>query len=556
MAERSEADEIGATGEAYFDLIMTKTDLLFGKIDPDRLGKDRVIEAQLSSWEEGLPYDERSAPLSCAVQIKTVKNTTNRVSLTLSVAQRLAHGPLPAFIYIIRLDEDRETIETKVIHIIGEPLRRILQRLRQATKDKLTDLNKSEITFAISDARCIGMKGRDLKEYLMGEIGLDMDIYVQRKMAERKEGYVEGRPKKITWNFSKTAPSDLADITLGIRPLPLSDFMAEEERFGVALPTQLPFPLTNKEQIPAFIIPKAHTRCFLVFQAAAEGEKVELECEVFLPWWQIEGAPKFLVTSSVLKGEFEGGYWSHELIFELARPLQTWVKYFQIMSIMSRERYYLSVRGLKGFQGSSLRNGSSDTSIQEMTGDAINALCALRDLRAAAGVDVNGIVNLDELQNADEEILLLRDMLAPAPSETIEFQFSSSKTEAEAEKDFIIVRALSCGKECYAAVTRSRIKIARSEECCSATSISPIRFVDIVKLSDFGSDLYRQFTKIFRLTDADCVLVSYTYASSKGTARTIGFFDRESISDWSEEFRASWNSIWPNDGQPVISGRS
>lgn len=554
MAERSEADEIGSTGEAYFDLIMTKTDLLFGKIDPDRLGKDRVIEAQLSSWEDGLPYDERSAPLSCAVQIKTVKCTTDRVSLSMSVAQRLAHGPLPAFIYIIRLDEDRETIETKVIHIIGEPLRRILQRLRQATKDKLENLNKSEITFAISDAQYIGMKGRDLKEYLMGEIGLDMDIYVQRKMAERKEGYSEGRPKMIIWNFSKTDPSDLADITLGIRPLPLCDFKAEEARFGVALPTQLPFPLTNKEQISAVIVPKAQTRCFLVFQEANEGKKVELECEVFFPWWQNEATPRFLVTSPVLKGVFESGYWSHELIFELERPLQTWVKYFQVMSITSRERYCFSFEGLEGFHSSKMLNGSSDTSVQEMTGIVLNGLYALRDLREAAGVDVNGIVNLDELQNADEEIFLLRDMLTHDPSETMEFQFSCSKTGAESEKDFIFVRVLSCGKECYAAVTRSRIKITRSEEFWSATSISPIRFVDIVKLSDFGSDLYRQCAKLFRLTDTDCVLVSYTYANSKGAARTVGFFERESLSDWSEEFKTSWKSIWSNDGEPAIAG--
>ncbi|UFW80144.1 hypothetical protein [Rhizobium sp. SU303] len=63
-----------------------------------------------------MSFDKPSASMACSIQIKTILNTTKGVTVSLSVVERLAQSPTPAFIYIIRLDDQRKPFQIRAFH--------------------------------------------------------------------------------------------------------------------------------------------------------------------------------------------------------------------------------------------------------------------------------------------------------------------------------------------------------------------------------------------------------------------------------------------------------
>jgi len=226
MSESAVADDIGRIGESYFDYQMSQTDLLVGKIDPDRMGKDRVIEAKLAP-RNAVSFDKRSAPMACSIQIKTILPKTKGVKVSLSVAERLAQGLAPAFVYIIRLDDNRKPI-------LGPALGKILKRLRKEFSEGTTEYKDKSITFSIKEAKTIGPLGDDLAKYLEREIGSDMEEYAKRKGAQKRDlGYENGQRTKVTGSFQAAAINDFIDGLLGLKPLAIGHIKAENQRFGI-----------------------------------------------------------------------------------------------------------------------------------------------------------------------------------------------------------------------------------------------------------------------------------------------------------------------------------
>ncbi|MGO7131972.1 hypothetical protein AB9E06_14085 [Rhizobium leguminosarum] len=187
MSESTISDDIGRIGEAHFDLIANTAGLLVGKIEPDRVGKDPVIEFKLASRDETVSFDKRAARPACSLQIKTILSHSKVVKVGLAVAARLASSSQPTFICIIRMNETEDGVsEMRLIHLRGRHLEKILKRPRQEYEAGTDKLHEKSITFRVNDSVPI-KNGKDgLRATLSDAIGGDMDAYAAEKVREKR----------------------------------------------------------------------------------------------------------------------------------------------------------------------------------------------------------------------------------------------------------------------------------------------------------------------------------------------------------------------------------
>jgi len=389
MSESAVADEIGRIGEGYFDYEMSRTDLLVGRIDPDRMGKDRVIEAKLAPRNGTVSFDKRSAPMACSIQIKTILPTTKGVKVSLSVAERLAQGLAPAFVYIILLDDNRKPAEIRIIHILGPALGKILKRLRKEFSEGTTEYKDKSITFSIKEAKTIGLLGDDLAKYLEREIGSDMDEYAKRKGAQKRDlGYENGQRKKMTGSFQAAAISDFIDGMLGLKPLAIGHMKIEDERFGIALPDHS-FPKLQPG-VMAHFTPKPSASCVLVLGPPEDA--VETVCDVTFP--PIGSIPleyfKALLRSPILEATFSRSEFrvsTNPVATSDRRTVAEWMAYYMIIvGLSSPDGLPIGMRTPRGVEHLGVATGNSPS--DETAGKyRLRLLKALRDLRSEVGLE-------------------------------------------------------------------------------------------------------------------------------------------------------------------------
>lgn len=232
------SDHIGRIGERAFDLLVERVGLLAGRIDPDCLGIDRLIEFEPSHCNGAVSYDLRPVPIGCNVQIKTINRSKNRAKLTLSVAERLAGNLRPAFICILRVGDDGELFDMYFVHLMDDNLAKILKRLREISVNRLQKkLNKATTSFSISDWQKVDSSPSALREAIVQFVGNDMHAYAARKANQRKTlGFKESGRLTVNISFAAMPVADLVDGFLGLRPLAVSRFETLEERFDIKLP--------------------------------------------------------------------------------------------------------------------------------------------------------------------------------------------------------------------------------------------------------------------------------------------------------------------------------
>ncbi|WP_395173305.1 hypothetical protein [Roseibium alexandrii] len=313
MSKDSISDKIGRIGERYFEDLADKADLLVGRIEPDCLGKDRVVEFALNPRSEGMPYDTRPAPISCSFQIKTILKKNERVRLSLSVAERLAGDVRPAFVAILRVNDAHQVIDMHLVHIYDNSLAQILMRLRQAFADGKTKLNKLSTSFKTSDGRRVELNPSALKKTIIEMVGTDMDVYAQRKKEQRSTiGYSIQDRITAAISFSPCPIEEFVEGMLGIRELGVERFDTSEIRFGIKTP------LLNPETHGCFssgkirVEPTPIEGFLLEAQNKSSREVMQLPCGVILP--AVQGIPvdkaKFIVKSNMFQitmgaGEFK-----------------------------------------------------------------------------------------------------------------------------------------------------------------------------------------------------------------------------------------------------------
>ncbi len=230
-------DDLGEAAESLFKYLCARAGLICAKSDRDRAGWDFAIDFQLAPAGDGVSLDQRQKT-RCNVQLKSTASVGNgTVSLKLSAADLLAKDAHPAFIIMFRLRSDGEPIKGYLIHLLGDPLAKILRRLRQAEAAKRYDTHNLKITFSYRRyGRPFDLTPSGLKAALEEACGPDPAAYAREKLHQLEVlGYEDGH---IVGNALFRVESDdhLSRILLGVDPLRPVHFEAFDARFGIPIP--------------------------------------------------------------------------------------------------------------------------------------------------------------------------------------------------------------------------------------------------------------------------------------------------------------------------------
>ena len=516
MTQSAVADEIGRKGEAYFDNIMADTDLLVGRIDPDRVGKDRIIETKLALRDEKTSFDQRPAPLACSIQIKTVMPGTKVVTLSLSVAERFAQSLQPCFIYIIRLDEQRKPIEARAIHIIGDTLAKILKRLRKEFVASTTDLHLKNITFQIKSAKKLGLEGEHLKAFLQAEIGPDMDSYCSKKGKQKQElGYEPGRPVTINGSFESENLSDIVDGLLGLKPLPMTNVAAHEKRFGIPVP--VPTPNLFQPGSLAYIEPEPMSQCTLIIGNPGGKDTVEIVCDVILP------ATGGSLPAEHFKARLRAPFIEATVGFDeitvrtlpewatgKPRLLSEWIGYYRALNAFSNAKCPLFISGVVGVEKLGVATPNDPLDNREAT-SVLNLLQGYERIREAAGVgDI--ALELRNLIEAWSDVQRISAFLSGNFPKNFSFHVQHPPPDGMPEKlNLLFLSAFSIGDEHYACGITCAVQTEESGDEILVKQSGQFSFADIVALDDHEEALVHYRQRLRRLCKVELSLTSFPH---------------------------------------------
>ena len=273
--EGADNDRIGRLGELEFARLCELAKLGCSKVEPDRTGKDFIVEFPPPAIGAGQSLDRRAAPLQFAVQVKTIRSRRRSAVLTLSVAERLARDLRPSLICVFKIDANDQFVGLHLIHVQGVVLGRVLARLRAATgSDKA--LNELTLTFAPNASNKIEYSPPALMAALASFVPDGMRSYADAKAQQIEElGFNEVRILG-TLSFEAVDVKNLADGFLGLSPLEGVSMTVMERRFEIDMPLPVP-----EGPGKLTITPQPVGRAVADFYNSEE--RVSIDVDVYLP---------------------------------------------------------------------------------------------------------------------------------------------------------------------------------------------------------------------------------------------------------------------------------
>ncbi|MGV4796264.1 hypothetical protein [Rhizobium sp. F40D2] len=346
-----ELDRIGDLGEGEFRTLCRKAKLHCSKVDPDRTGKDFVVEFQLAESGGFVSMDRRPPPIQIVVQVKTILAKNDTARLSLSVAERLAKDTRPAAVAILRIDDQDEIVDLHLVHLAHVQLGRILKALRQASKLNAPRLHERTISFKLAPRDRVERKAPDVYAAFAGFAGGGMLGYAAEKRRQLEELGFE--PNRYNMKFSLPhAPDDITESLLGLKPLDISDVAITERRFNIDLPWD-----TIKNATIEFL-PSAHLTGSTAIHtfAADEPRRVVLQSNfTVVPENIFEGVPPALMARTPY-GDFV--IRSKTWVFTQAQEygpgtrhtLNDWVGFIELGLVLGRAEFSLmfAADGLAG----------------------------------------------------------------------------------------------------------------------------------------------------------------------------------------------------------------
>ena len=229
-------EQIGRAGEIKLDGLCNEIALTCVALFPDLLGVDRHIEFNVPEVPVFGSLDTRPAPVSCYVQVKAKGPGQKYWQLQLSVAERLAKTGKPAFLALFEVDDRAQVTRGYLAHIRGDLLARVLERLRDAQKRGITDLNRRMLNLSRKDGEEFTLDGESFAVALQAAIGTSMVTYAAEKNHEVETlGFADDRVT-VTIRFGEVDIEAVVDAHLGERPLPIEQMIFTERRFDIPLP--------------------------------------------------------------------------------------------------------------------------------------------------------------------------------------------------------------------------------------------------------------------------------------------------------------------------------
>lgn len=255
---------LGHKGEQRFGELCSDAGLTFNKSHVDLAGWDFIVNDDAPQKAE-LTSDRRQTPFSCYVQVKTIWETTKGVRLKLNMAERLGIEPLPAFIFVLKVDSALAFTSAYLIHIAAARLETILKRLRKARLDKSTvEHNKIFISFTPNETERIELSGPSLRTALARHAGQDFDQYIENKRQQWEVLGFGTHPYEVSASFENIDADELLDVFLGIKTnVSVSNLEITKTRFGIRSFEE------DSTQATVSLSPNPSDTCVMTFRSPA-----------------------------------------------------------------------------------------------------------------------------------------------------------------------------------------------------------------------------------------------------------------------------------------------
>lgn len=283
---------LGELGEITLRKWAAEVGLIANKAGVDLSGWDFILEFPNiidPSQPHKLPLDKQSSTIPFLVQVKSTDSSLSFVDIKLDNMIRLVKSPMPTFILALDFQNQTDPVVAYLVHIGEELLRRTLKRLRKASSDEISKLNKKSIKVNYNDTDMLASNdGNCFYDTVVKHIGENQESYVKNKIKLLEEVGYNGNPKERFFNFTikqdanSTPEEMMIDFSLGLLDsLPLHKLEIEDRRFGVNVKEK---ELSENIELRLSDIPP-HSTTNVKFNAPFLAVPMFIKFDVYLPQW-------------------------------------------------------------------------------------------------------------------------------------------------------------------------------------------------------------------------------------------------------------------------------
>lgn len=262
--------------------------------DQDATGWDFFLEWPQTSSDTTdtltLPFDRRTAPLQCLVQLKATDGRRGRRQVKLSNWQRFVQSALPAFFLVLEFDGRNDCQRAYLVHVGEEYIRGTLERLRRiAATEPSTKLHQRTMDFRWGEQeRLPSLDGHGLEQAIRARVGSSMESYTKRKLSlVDSVGYEDGGRRlnvqyRLPADRSRDPQDLLVDFALGLVPhLEITGGELLDVRFGIPAPE--PEEILPPGARLEIMDRKSAGRGRVKLRAPAANRELTLSAETYLP---------------------------------------------------------------------------------------------------------------------------------------------------------------------------------------------------------------------------------------------------------------------------------
>ena len=433
------ADELGEKGQSRFQEICADAKLVCNKSYRDRTGWDFIVEFPFSDTEGQRSLDSRDAPPSSLVQVKTLLAHNNSFKMRLSAAERLAKEIKPAFIYVFKVDGS-EFIDAFLIHLIDEPLAKILMSLRKEyAAGNASVITKKSITFSVPRyGKRFEPTGDALRDAIADACGPNLHEYATRKKNQRESLGFEKFPFKGTIRIRPENLDDISDISLGLKDASVVEFQSFQTRFGITLPLHS----LSSNNLVFRISPSPVDHCTVTVRSDRSSEPYVFRGDLFIPVIPVpEDKIKWLLKSQIFSLEISQESFSitpaEDIESQRQRP-SIWADYWKGLLVFTKNGVIIEVSSDTGRVYFSLNIGDQIFTFDHKICTFWIDLCEqVLFIFRMAGVAADAELSLREIGENSTEILRASCVLR---GEGAEISFTGRRTNYV--DDIVPLRAL------------------------------------------------------------------------------------------------------------------
>lgn len=256
------SDQLGKKGESRFPELCIDAGLVPNGATWDRRGWDFVVD-----WPHAdnvLAYDNRPAPLSCLVQLKTIWTSSASIQLRLSSVEHIAKDVRPTFIYVLRVADDLSFTDARIIHLEGDFLAFVLKELRKA---RLAGKAPNSVDIRVPLKRWATVlvpDGESLRLAIENAVGPILNTYTEKKQRQLRDLGYENGGHLFTTTIKGDDVDHVVDAFLGLRKINVVNSSAVERRFDI----DIPIPALNGTSGLIEIKPQPHDTCTMLIRTS------------------------------------------------------------------------------------------------------------------------------------------------------------------------------------------------------------------------------------------------------------------------------------------------